>query len=240
MLKTSTNNSVCDNQARIPSSPGRAHTQQLPVSQSSQCVEQEVWAAVGEQVLRVALLVVQRAQEHAGPPQLGRCDRSGSVRDVDVMLSRQQQHLTVLTKLFVIQWEGSKLSESEGQNTTVQVFPLVNGRSKRRGVSTCHLTDCSTPAGWTEVAGIGFLLLWLRVLPRTPIKQREIVCLWFKHKPEPTTMTSLPSDQEKKKTVKTRLFILPLEKVAVLSVPACWAGVKLPSSPVSFAGFPKK
>lgn len=81
-------------------------------------------AAVGKQVLGVALLVVQRTQKHAGPPQLSRCDRPGSVRDVRFVLSRQQQHLTVLTKFLVIQWQGGKFSEPNGQNITLQSLLL--------------------------------------------------------------------------------------------------------------------
>lgn len=86
----------------MPPSPGCAHTQHLPVSQSGQGVQQEVRAAVCEQVLGVALLVVQRTQQHAGPPQLSRCDGPGSVRGVCLMLFRQEQNLTVLTKLLLI------------------------------------------------------------------------------------------------------------------------------------------
>lgn len=100
-----------------PPSPGCAHTQHLPVSQTSQCVQQEVGAAVGEQVLGVALLVVQRTQQQTGPPQLRRGDRPGSVRGMVLALSWQEQNLTILTEQLLIQGEGGKLSEPGRQIT---------------------------------------------------------------------------------------------------------------------------
>lgn len=106
------------------SSPGCAHTQHLPISQSSQGVQQKVGAAVSEQVLCVALLVVQRTQQHTGPPQLSRSDGPGSVRGVGLMFSWQEQNLTILTQFLFTQREGDKLSEPEGQLAEV-LFALL-------------------------------------------------------------------------------------------------------------------
>lgn len=72
-------------------------------------------AAVSEQVLGVALLVVQRTQQHTGPPQLSGGDGSASVRGVGLMFSRQEQNLTTLTEFLFIQREGGKCSEPGGQ-----------------------------------------------------------------------------------------------------------------------------
>lgn len=66
-------------------------------------------AAVGEQVLGVALLVVQRSEQHTGPPELGVGDRCASVRGVGFMLLWQQQHLTLLTELFLVLRQAFKL-----------------------------------------------------------------------------------------------------------------------------------
>lgn len=105
-------------------SPGCAHTQHLSVSQRSQGVQQEVGAAVSEQVLGVALLVVQRTQQHTGPSKLCRSDGPGPVRQVGLMFSRQEQNLTILTQLLCIQREGDKLSEPERQLTEV-LYALI-------------------------------------------------------------------------------------------------------------------
>lgn len=101
----------------LPPSPWCAHAQHLPVSQTSQCVQQKVGAAVGEKVLGVALLVVQRTQQHTGPPQLRRGHRPGSVRGMVLTLSWQEQNLTILTEELLIQREGCKLSEPGRQDT---------------------------------------------------------------------------------------------------------------------------
>lgn len=63
------------------------------------------------------------------------------------MLFRQEQNLTVLTKLLLIHWEGGKLSEPEGQIMTVNKLSFLNWlfESCRKGVG--YLTYCSTPAG---------------------------------------------------------------------------------------------
>lgn len=107
-------------------SPGCAHTQHLPVSQSSEGVQQKVGAAVSEQVLGVALLVVQRKQQHTGPPQLSCRDAPGSVREVGLVFSWQEQNLTILTQFLFIQWEGDKLFEPEGQLTEVLYALLLH------------------------------------------------------------------------------------------------------------------
>lgn len=92
-------------------SPGGAHTQQLPVAQGSQSLQQEVGAAVREQELGVALLVVQRTQQHTGPPQFRGGDRPGRVGGVVRMFSRQEQKLTILAEPLLLQREGDKRSE---------------------------------------------------------------------------------------------------------------------------------
>lgn len=92
-------------------SPGGAHTQQLPVAQGSQGLQQEVGAAVCEQELGVALLVVQRTQQHTGPPQFSSGDRPGRVGGVVLVFSRQEQKLTILAEPLLLQREGDKRSE---------------------------------------------------------------------------------------------------------------------------------
>lgn len=87
----------------------RSHTQHPPVSQTSQGVQEKVCAAVGEQVLGVALLVVQRTEQHAGPPQLSGADGGASVSRVSADVCRQQQNLAILTELLLIQREGGEL-----------------------------------------------------------------------------------------------------------------------------------
>lgn len=111
----------------VAPSPGCAHTQHLPVSQTSQGVQQKVGAAVCEQVLGIALLVVQRTQQHTGPPQLSRSDGPGSVGGVGLMLSWQEHKLTILTQLLLNQREGGKLSEPEGQITDLKYAHLLCG-----------------------------------------------------------------------------------------------------------------
>lgn len=92
-------------------SPGGAHTQQLSVAQGSQALQQEAGAAVREQELGVALLVVQRTQQHTGPPQFRGGDRPGRVGGVGLAFSRQEQKLTILTEPLLLQREGDKRSE---------------------------------------------------------------------------------------------------------------------------------
>lgn len=60
---------------------------------------------VGEQVLGVALLVVQRTQQHTGSPQLSRRYSRGSVTGVGLMFSREEEKLTILTELLVVKGE---------------------------------------------------------------------------------------------------------------------------------------
>lgn len=83
-------------------------------------------AAVGEQVLGVALFVVQRTQQHAGPPQLSGGDGSGPVPGVVAELSRQQQELTILTELLLVEREGDELPEPEERfRRVVVLFNLI-------------------------------------------------------------------------------------------------------------------
>ena len=70
---------------------------------------------VGEQVLGVALLVGQRTQQHTGSPQLSRRDGRGSVIGVGLALSREEEKLTILTELHLVQRERGKLFEPEGR-----------------------------------------------------------------------------------------------------------------------------
>lgn len=104
-----------DSNALAATSPGGAHTQQLPVAQGSQGLQQEVGAAVREQELGVALLVVQRTQQHTGPPQFSSGDHPGRVGGVVLVFSRQEQKLTILTEPLLLQREGDKRSEPAEQ-----------------------------------------------------------------------------------------------------------------------------
>lgn len=127
-------------------SPGRAHTQHPLVSQSGQGVQQEVGAAVGEQVLGVALLVVQRTEHCAGPPQLSCGDSRGSVRGVSLALRRKEQNLTILTELLLIQREGGELSEPEGQMTDLSESVTLTSQNSENRSAAVFLTSYSTPA----------------------------------------------------------------------------------------------
>lgn len=89
-------------------SPGGAHTQQLPVAQGNQAIQQEERAALAEEELGVALLVVQGTQQDAGPPQFGGGDQPARVGGVLLLFSRQHQKLTVLTEPLLLPREGDK------------------------------------------------------------------------------------------------------------------------------------
>lgn len=79
-------------------------------------------AAVSEQVLGVALLVVQRTQQHTGPPQLSRSDAGTCVRGVGILFSGQEQNLTSLTEFLLMQWEGGKCSEPGGSTAKKNIL----------------------------------------------------------------------------------------------------------------------
>ena len=94
----------------------RAHTEHLPEALASQGVQQEVAAAVGEQVLGVTLLVLQRTQQRAGSLQLGVCDViSGRlVADVGASFLRHQQEVTLLAQPSLVLAQGFEHLEPEG------------------------------------------------------------------------------------------------------------------------------
>lgn len=92
-------------------SPGRAHAQHLVEAQGNQSVQQEAGGTLGEQILRIALLVVQGTQQPAGAPQLGDGHRDAYVGGVCTRLLGKQEELAVLTKLLFVRWEGDKLLE---------------------------------------------------------------------------------------------------------------------------------
>lgn len=92
------------------------------------------------------------------------------------------------------------------------------------------LTWYSIPPGWKEVSLIGFLLLWPKVWPLTPVH------MWNKVK-------NITFAFRQFVTFVSRyiyLFIFPLEKVAVFSVSASWTGIKPPAFLSWFANFLKQ
>lgn len=95
-------------------SPRCAHTQHLHVSQTSQGVQEKVCTAISEKILGIALLVVKWSEQHTGPSQLSRGDECNSMSRVSAVLSRQEQDLTILTKLLLIRGEGGEPPKPEG------------------------------------------------------------------------------------------------------------------------------
>lgn len=89
-------------------------------------------AAVGEQVLSIALLVVQRTQQHTGPLQLSFRDQGDSVRGVRQELWWEDENLTIMTELLLIESEGGELPEPEGQITQDMSAFIMWTMSKQR------------------------------------------------------------------------------------------------------------